>query len=440
MARIKDRWFNARKGPDGERVKSARHGKGERWQVVYDDDEGRERGPTFVRRVDAENFMSTVEADKLRGTYIDPVKGRTTVRDYVTETWLPAQVQHAPNTAARTETIIRVHVLPEFGGRQLGQVRRTTIQSWINVLAEKYAPGTVHQIYIKLAGILAAAHEDDLIPRNPCKNINLPVVTKTRVTPLPVLAVEALIDAAPDYWRAAVILGAGSGQREGEVLGLTLDRVEFLHRRGRVDRQAQSPARKGEPHLRPTKTPSSDRLVPYGDTVINALAAHVKAYPPDLVEVDEYTERVKGAKPRRVQVRLLWVGERRGGIVRSGVFNRIWTQTVKRAEQALRARAAQEKEAGHNDLAGQCEAAADRLAGGADFHELRHFYASLLIASGANVKVVQARLGHKNATETLDTYGHLWPDSEDDTRRAVDAILGAFPGAGTAQKRPSAGG
>jgi hypothetical protein len=36
------------------------------------------------------------------------------------------------------------------------------------------------------------------------------------------------------------------------------------------------------------------------------------------------------------------------------------------------------------------------------------------------VKVVQARFGHKSALETLDTYGHLWPDSEDQTRRAVD--------------------
>jgi integrase len=42
------------------------------------------------------------------------------------------------------------------------------------------------------------------------------------------------------------------------------------------------------------------------------------------------------------------------------------------------------------------------------------------------VKVVQARLGHKSATETLDTYGHLWPDEEDLTRNATDAELAAL--------------
>ncbi|MGD0286122.1 MAG: tyrosine-type recombinase/integrase, partial [Acidimicrobiales bacterium] len=60
---------------------------------------------------------------------------------------------------------------------------------------------------------------------------------------------------------------------------------------------------------------------------------------------------------------------------------------------------------------------------GARFHDLRHYYASLLIRHGESVKTVQARLGHANASETLDTYSHLWPDSEDRTRRAIDDVL-----------------
>lgn len=57
------------------------------------------------------------------------------------------------------------------------------------------------------------------------------------------------------------------------------------------------------------------------------------------------------------------------------------------------------------------------------WHVLRHVYASLLIHGGLSVRAVQARLGHASATETLDTYAHLWPDSDDDTRRAVEAAL-----------------
>lgn len=62
------------------------------------------------------------------------------------------------------------------------------------------------------------------------------------------------------------------------------------------------------------------------------------------------------------------------------------------------------------------------------FHDLCHYYASLLIQHGESVKVVQKRLGHKSAVETLDTYSHLWPDSEDRTREAVDLVLGAGGG------------
>jgi integrase len=44
---------------------------------------------------------------------------------------------------------------------------------------------------------------------------------------------------------------------------------------------------------------------------------------------------------------------------------------------------------------------------------------------GESVKVVQAQLGHATAAETPDTYSHLWPDSEDQTREAIDQVLGA---------------
>ncbi|MCT9871761.1 tyrosine-type recombinase/integrase [Paenarthrobacter aurescens] len=46
------------------------------------------------------------------------------------------------------------------------------------------------------------------------------------------------------------------------------------------------------------------------------------------------------------------------------------------------------------------------------FHDLRHYFASLLIAQGLDVKVVQKSLRHSSAKTTLDTYGHMWPDKE----------------------------
>jgi integrase len=59
------------------------------------------------------------------------------------------------------------------------------------------------------------------------------------------------------------------------------------------------------------------------------------------------------------------------------------------------------------------------------FHDLRHYFASLLISSGADVKVVQARLRHASATTTLNTYAHMWPDADESARTAVGAVLSA---------------
>lgn len=56
--------------------------------------------------------------------------------------------------------------------------------------------------------------------------------------------------------------------------------------------------------------------------------------------------------------------------------------------------------------------------------DLRHFYASALIAGGASVKHVQMVLGHVSAVITLRIYAYLWPGKEDRTRSVSDAVLG----------------
>ena len=62
------------------------------------------------------------------------------------------------------------------------------------------------------------------------------------------------------------------------------------------------------------------------------------------------------------------------------------------------------------------------------FHGLRHYFASLLISAGLDVKVVKTRMRHASAKTTLDVYGHLWPDSDDSTRAAISAVMTARSG------------
>jgi integrase len=79
---------------------------------------------------------------------------------------------------------------------------------------------------------------------------------------------------------------------------------------------------------------------------------------------------------------------------------------------------------------GHCWQAAVKACGlpqGTRFHDLRHFYASALIGAGLHPKAIQARLGHATIAETMDTYGHLFPDSEEHGRGALDSLLGEAP-------------
>jgi integrase len=58
-------------------------------------------------------------------------------------------------------------------------------------------------------------------------------------------------------------------------------------------------------------------------------------------------------------------------------------------------------------------------------HDLRHFYASGLIADGCDVVTVQRALGHAAPSITLNTYSHLWPTAEDKTRTAGSRLIAA---------------
>ncbi|WP_371261688.1 tyrosine-type recombinase/integrase [Arthrobacter sp. ov118] len=61
-------------------------------------------------------------------------------------------------------------------------------------------------------------------------------------------------------------------------------------------------------------------------------------------------------------------------------------------------------------------------------HDLRHFYASGLIADGCDVVTVQRALGHAAPSITLNTYSHLWPTAEDKTRTAGSRLIAAVLG------------
>ena len=356
----------------GHVEKRRRNGK-VTWRARYRTPDGTERSQTFTTQRDATRFLDKVRGDLVRGEYIDPTGGRQIFGDYA-KAWQAAQV-HRPSTAAQIESHMKNHVRPFFESRPLASIRPSEVQAFVRQLADSLAPATVEVVYRYVSTIFKAAVDDRLIARTPCVGVKLPKIERGKIEPLAAETVHALAAAVPDRYRALVILAAGTGLRQGEAFGLTVDRVDFLRRQLRVDRQLVLV--RSAPEFGPPKTAASRRVVPLPSVVADALAEHLARYP---------------AEPTG----LIFTSEA-GRPIRRTRFSEIWRPAVELAKAPE----------------------------GTGFHALRHFYASALISQGASVKVVQERLGHASAVETLNTYSHLWPDDEDRTRVAIDVVLGS---------------
>lgn len=346
------------------------------WRARYRDGAGREHARHFKLKRDAQRWLDEVTTSVITGQYVDPKASLVTFRAYG-EAWLAAQV-HAPATAALYRSHLERHAYPVLGDMPLGSILTTTVQGWVKGLSASLAPSTVGVVYTVVASIFRAAVHDRKLASTPCKRIKLPAVEKTRIVPLGTEQVEILADAVPAELRALVIFTAGTGMRQGEVLGLTRDRLRLLGKNPSVtvDRQLVTKPG-GVTEFGPLKTEASYRTIPLPRVVIAALNEHIAAYG---VEDGELV--------------FTWLSHP----MTRQKFGHLWRPAAKVAGLTTET--------------------------GTGMHALRHYYASLLIRYGESVKTVQGRLGHKSATETLDTYGHMWADSDDRTRDAIDSVLG----------------
>jgi len=173
-------------------------------------------------------------------------------------------------------------------------------------------------------------------------------------------------------FRAYVALCAFAGLRLGEAAGVQVGDIDFLRRQLTVRRQLQRDATSFA--IRPPKY-GSERVVYLPDELVTLLSEHVAAFTPQ-GESNRWLFTV-GTEP---------------------MYDNAVTWRWRATRQAA-------------DLTHV------RL------HDLRHFFASGLIAEGCDVVTVQRALGHASATTTLNTYAHLWPTAEDRTRGAAGSLM-----------------
>ena len=343
-----------------------------RWQARYRDPSGSERTKTFDRKVDAERFLATVEADKVRGAWIDPRLGRITFGEWALHVEA-TRTNRRTSTRVRDESLLRNHVLPTFADLRLTATQPRHLREWITELERKsLAPTTIHKAYQIVSRVFEVATTDGRIGQSPCRGVTLPANRSAERRYLTADEVNELATTVDPRFNALVLTAAYTGARFGELAALRVKQFDPLRRAMRIEETLTEI--RGHLEFGPTKTRASRRKLTVPRFLVEEIVVHMKAFP----------------DPSQ----LVFTSPEGGPLRRTNFRRRFWLPAVEASVGA------------------PCT-----------FHDLRHTHAALLIAEGAHPKVIQERLGHGSIRVTLDTYGHLF-DGLDEA--AADALNDLF--------------
>lgn len=310
---------------------------------------------------------------------------KQTVEQYLTH-WLENihRLKIEPQTLQVDRSIFRVHLIPEFGHLRLDQVSREQVQVFCaELLDEGLAPGYIKRIYSLLSSALQEAVESGVLTRNPCYRVTLPHAEKYPARFLTLEESKRLVEAAKGHrlW-LFLLLMLTTGARRGEVTGLCWSDINIEKGEMYIGRTIVRINGVGLVASDP-KTLHSTRTIRLSQPVLESLEIQ-KGYIQDL----------------RAHAGARW---KECGLVFPNRYGEYMDRiAIRRQFQRILS------EAGLPYMR---------------FHDLRHSAATLLLASGVHVKVVQEMLGHANIQITLNMYGHVLPSMQ---QAAIDKLNDMF--------------
>ncbi|WP_143091826.1 tyrosine-type recombinase/integrase [Lentzea albida] len=386
------------------RIRNTRWGTGKRWLAVWLDPEGRERSKAFKTKTPADLHWAAQETDVERGQYLDPKAGKELFSD-VAERFLASRSVD-PSTAIKYRGVYESHIKPVLGQRSVKAIRPSDISGFQTKLGETRGASTVALARLVVVGVLDIAVADDSIKKNPALNKIVQSVnnqSRSKIRAWGDATVFAVIDAHPEYLRAMPTLGASCGLREGELFGLAEEDVDFEAGVIHVRRQIK---KLGADHIFGLPKNDSEREVPMAEGTAQVLREHMRKYPPRPLTLP--WEKLTG-KPTTHKILFRW---KDGGHLKARNYSQyVWKPAI------VAAGVIPKPEKGAD---GKPKYVTTRKEG---THALRHYYASVVLQDGVNVRELAEYLGHHDAGYTLRQYAHLLPDSHDRARKAINARL-----------------
>lgn len=300
------------------------------------------------------------------GTYKAPCK--MTVAQWL-DIWVAEYLNSVkPLTKHNYNKQVQKHLKPALGAARLETLDTHTIQRFYNsLIASGLSPKTVKNVHGILHCALQQAIACDYIYRNPADACKLPKVTKPEIKPLePEEIARLLKEAEQDDYCNLFIVAMFTGMRQGELLGLAWECVDF--KSGIITVKQQLQCKDGNYFL---ETPKSGK----NRTIL-----------PAPIVMDALRNQLERQQKEQEQAGEMW--DNQFGLVFTDALGKyLVRRTVVKHFKKISQRAG--------------------ISDDARFHDLRHSFAVSSLYAGDDIKTVQANLGHATAQFTLDVYGHV---------------------------------
>ena len=376
-----------------------------RWEGRYTAGYHPETGKQIMRSVYAKTKREVREklnktlTDIQEGTYIEPTS--ITVGEWL-DTWLKEyKINLRPETKSSYEMHIRVHLKPDLGKIRLNKLTTHQIQHLYNKLINErgLSPKTVKNVHGALHAALEQAKINGYLRVNPSEGTTLPKIEKEELQVMDSQDVSAFLRAIKgDEYELPLFVALFTGLRQGELLGLTWDCVDFEKGTLLINKQHNRAKGEKEFHFSPLKN-SRPRSLTAASAVMDALREQQRRQAQWATELGSAWDNSKNLvfttqTGRYINNKTLWMN-----------FKRIVT------------------ELGMPELR---------------FHDLRHTFSINSLQAGDDIKTVQENLGHATASFTLATYAHATLGMKRESANRMDAFIRSVQEGGE-NHTPSAG-
>ncbi|GIO04756.1 site-specific integrase [Brevibacillus reuszeri] len=334
----------------------------------------------FRTKKEAEKALIETQAAIQKGEYIEPTK--KLFQEYLQE-WIKTKRNLGEQTLELYDSYLRTHITPAIGHIPLAKLSAHDIEMFLDSLHDKgLAAATIKRIFSVVNAALNAAETKDIITKNVANKVEKPQVSRRRELivwdPDFVSDFLARTKQASRYW-IAVYLAIMTGMRQGEILGLRWSDIDFDKRTLTI----QQTVNRHREIKAGAKTKKSMRSVALSPETIEALKDHRQFIVQERVALGPAYENNN-----------LVVCTQFGGPVTQRAIQKVWTSFLRKTN-------------------------APKIT----FHDLRHTHATLLIKQGVHIKVISERLGHSSVSITMDTYGHLMPNMQEDAAVGLDSVI-----------------